>query len=151
MQSFAKTPDDYIWELPEDRKEPIEKLREVIRKHIPEGFEEVMQYGMISYVVPHSLYPPGYHCKPSDALPFVSIASQKNHIALYHMWMYADANLLNWFQDEYPKHSKKKLDMGKSCIKWKKPEDIPHSLISELVEKITLKEWIKIYEKNLKK
>lgn len=151
MQSTAKTPDDYMRELPLDRKEPMEKLRTVLKKHIPKGFEETMQYGMISYVVPHSLYPGGYHCKPTDALPFVSIASQKNSINLYHIWLYDDEALLAWFASEYPKHTKSKLDMGKSCIRWKKPEHIPYELIGELVEKITVKQWIGLYEKNIKK
>lgn len=138
-------------ELPEDRKEPMEKLRAVLKKHIPKGFEEVMQYGMAGYVVPHSLYPSGYHCKPSDALPFMGFASQKNSINFYHMGLYSSPELLKWFLAEYPKHSSAKLDMWKSCIRWKKFEQIPYDLIGELTEKITPTEWIEIYEKNIKR
>jgi Domain of unknown function (DU1801) len=151
MQSTAKTPDDYFRELPKDRKEPIKNLRDSIKKHLPKGFEEVMQYGMIGYIVPHSLYPAGYHCKPSDPLPFLALASQKNSINFYHMGLYADEKLLKWFLDEYSKKWKWKLDMGKSCIRWKKPDQIPYDLIGELVEKITLKQWVELYEKTLKK
>jgi hypothetical protein len=151
MQSTAKTPDDYFRELPEDRKEPIKKLRDSIKKHLPRGFEEVMQYGMIGYVVPHSLYPAGYHCKPSDPLPFLALASQKNSINFYHMGLYSDEKLLKWFLDEYSKKWKWKLDMGKSCIRWKKFDQIPYDLIGELVEKITPKQWVELYEKTLKK
>lgn len=149
MQSTAKTPDDYMRELPSDRKEPMGKLREIIKKHLPKGFEETMQYGMISYVVPHSIYPAGYHCNPSDPLPFMALASQKNSINFYHMWIYADEELLAWFMSEYPKYTKAKLDMGKSCIRWKKPEHIPYELIRALVEKMSVDHWIKLYEKNL--
>jgi hypothetical protein len=151
MQSTAKTPDEYIAELPLDRREAINKLRAIIKKHIPKGFEEVMQYGMIGYVVPHSLYPAGYHCKPSDPLPFLALASQKNSINFYHMGLYADEKLLKWFLDEYSKKWKWKLDMGKSCIRWKKLDQIPYDLIGELVGKITPQEWIALYEKTLKR
>ncbi len=151
MQSTAKTPDQYIKELPEDRREVMQKLRETINKNIPHGFEEIMQYGMISYVVPHSRYPKGYHCKPSDALPFLSIASQKNHIAFYHMGVYLDTKLYAWFTSEYTKHAKGKLDMGKSCIRFKNPNNIPFELLGELSSKISVDEWIERYESVLKK
>ena len=141
----------YISELTPERRDAIASLRKIIQKNIPKGFEEVMQYGMISYVVPHSLYPAGYHCKPSDSLPFISLASQKNHISFYHMGLYSEESLLSWFTNEYPKYSDKKLDMGKCCIRWKKPGDIPLELIGQMVQKITPKEWINIYEKNIKK
>ena len=113
------------------------------------GFKELMGYGMLGYVVPHSKYPDGYHCNPELPLPFINLASQKNFIALYHMGIYSDPKLLNWFTKEYPKHSKSKLDMGKSCIRFKKPEDIPYKLIGELASKLTPDEWIKMYEKIL--
>ncbi len=151
MQSKAITPNRYIAELPEDRKDFMQKLRETILKNLPKGFEETMQYGMISYVVPHSLYPDGYHCKPADALPFLSIASQKNHIAFYHMGIYSDPNLLKWFTEEYPKHSTGKLDMGKSCIRFKNPKNIPFELFGELTTKISVDEWIAKYESVLKR
>lgn len=148
MQSKSATPADYLKELPSERLESFNKLRDTILKHIPKGFEECMNYGMIGYVVPHKLYPPGYHCDPKLPLSFVSIASQKNFIALYHMGIYANPELLNWFVEEYPKHCKTKLDMGKSCIRFKKPDDIPFKLIGELMKKITVKDWIELYEKS---
>ncbi len=151
MQSSATNPDQYIAELPEDRKETMKKLREVVKKNLPKGFEEIMQYGMISYVVPHSIYPDGYHCKPTDALPFMSIASQKNHIAFYHMGVYGDPVLHKWFTEEYPKHASNKLDMGKSCVRFKNPKNIPFDLLGELTTKISVKEWIEKYETMLKR
>jgi|SRR5690606_27143409 len=151
MQSSAKTPEQYIAELPEERKEAMQKLRETVQKNLPKGFRETIQYGMLSYVVPHSLYPDGYHCKPTDALPFLSIASQKNHIAFYHMGIYSDPNLLKWFTEEYPKHAKGKLDMGKSCIRFKNPQNIPFGLLGELVTKISVDEWIAKYESEIKR
>ena len=151
MQSKAATPQEYFDTLPEDRKSAMTELRKVILKNLPKGFKEEMSYGMIGYVVPHSIYPPGYHCDPKLPLPFLAIANQKNFIAVYHMGMYADKKTLDWFTKEFPKHSKKKLDMGKSCLRFKKPEDIPFGLIGELVGKMDPKDWINIYEKNLKK
>jgi uncharacterized protein YdhG (YjbR/CyaY superfamily) len=147
----ANSPEDYITQLPEDRQEPIKKLREVIKSKIPKGFEETMSYGMIGYVVPHSIYPDGYHCTPELPLPFMSIASQKNAISIYHSGVYAKKALYDWFVAEYPKHCKRKLDMGKSCVRFKYIDDIPYGLIGELASKITLEEWINIYEKNIKK
>lgn len=150
MQSKASTVDIYLSELPEDRQKAISKLRSVIKKNIPKGFKEEMNYGMIGYVVPHSKYPAGYHCNPKDPLPFMNIASQKNFIAVYHMGVYADAKLLKWFQEAHAKASPKKLDMGKSCIRYKKPEDVPFELIGELASKYTVDKWIELYETNLK-
>lgn len=150
MQSKASTVDAYLSELPEDRQKAISKLRSVIKKNMPKGFKEEMNYGMIGYVVPHSKYPAGYHCNPKDPLPFMNIASQKNFIAVYHMGVYADAKLLKWFQEAHAKASPKKLDMGKSCIRYKKPEEIPFELIGELASKITVDEWIKLYESAFK-
>ena len=150
MKYEANSPDEYISKLPEERQLVISKMRETILKNIPNGFEEGMGYGMISYHIPHSIYPEGYHCNPKLPLPFVNIASQKNFVALYHSGIYADKNLFNWFVNEYPKHCKTKLDMGKSCIRFKKMTDIPFELIGELISKISSKEWISIYEKNIK-
>jgi hypothetical protein len=146
MQSKAKTADEYILTLPDERAEIIAALRNEIKKNLPKGFEETMQYGMISYVVPHKLYPAGYHTNPKDALPFMSVASQKNHIAVYHMAVY-EGPLHDWFVKEWKKYSDKKLDMGKSCIRFRKPEDIPVKLIGELASRITPKQWIEIYTK----
>lgn len=151
MQSKAATVESYIQALPEERKEAIEKLRKVIRKNLPKGFEESMCYGMIGYCVPHSKYPKGYHCKPEQALPFINIASQKNFIALYHMGMYANPKLYEWFVKAYAVKAKGKLDMGKSCIRFKKTDQIPFDVIGELATKMTTDEWIKTYEKSFLK
>jgi len=150
MQSKATSPEEYIDSLPDDRKKIISELRKIILKNLPNGFKEGMGYGMLGYVVPHSLYPKGYHSDPKQPLPFISIASQKNHIALYHMGLYG-GEYLDWFQKEWKKHTDKKLDMGKSCIRFKKAEDIPLDLIGELCTKITPQDWIAVYEKNLKR
>jgi hypothetical protein len=151
MQSKATTVSEYLSEIPEERKAGFNKLRNVILENLPEGFEESMGYGMMGYAVPHSLYPKGYHCDPKMPLPFAGLASQKNFIAFYHMGIYADPELLNWFTSEFPKHSKKKLDMGKSCVRFKKPEDIPFELIGELMQKTTVDDWIRLYESAFKK
>ncbi|WP_306352694.1 DUF1801 domain-containing protein [Flavobacterium sp. '19STA2R22 D10 B1'] len=151
MRSTATQPQDYIDELPEDRKNAMQKLRKTILENLPKGYSETMGYGMLSYVVPHSLYPEGYHCDPKTPLPFISIASQKNFIALYHMGIYSDPKLLEWFTIEYAKHSKSKLDMGKSCIRFKKIDQIPHELIAELVSKITPEDWIDTYTNVIKR
>lgn len=140
------TPDDYVASLPAERQEAFQKLRSVLTHKLPDGFEEVIQYGMISYVVPHSLYPKGYHCNTQLPLPFISVASQKNFIALYHMGIYADKNMYDWFTDTYSKVSKQKLDMGKSCIRFKKMEQIPFELIGELAQRMSVDDWIKRYE-----
>lgn len=146
MQSKASTPADYLAELPEDRKPAINKLREIILKNIPEGFEEQMSYGMLGYVVPHSLYPAGYHCTPKLPLPFIAMASQKNFISIYHMGLYEEGDLLNWFLEEFAKTGYK-LDMGKCCVRFKNMEKIPYKLIEELVTKVTVNQWIETYEK----
>jgi hypothetical protein len=151
MQYKATSPQDYISQIPEDRQAVFEKLTKTISKNLPKGFEEGIQYGMIGYYVPHSIYPDGYHCDPKIPLPFMSIASQKNSINLYHSGIYAKPELHDWFVAEYPKHCKRKLDMGKSCIRFKKIDDIPIDLIAELCTKLTVQEWIDIYESNLKK
>lgn len=151
MQSKAKTPEEYISEIPTERHKAFNKLRSVIKKNLPKGFKEVMGYGMMGWCVPHSIYPAGYHCNPKDPLPFMGIASQKHFIAIYHMGVYANPALLKWFTAAHAKASPKKLDMGKSCIRYKKPDDIPFELIAELASKISPDEWIAMYEKGLKK
>jgi uncharacterized protein YdhG (YjbR/CyaY superfamily) len=150
MQSKAATVDAYINELPEDRKAAITKLRKEIKKNIPKGFAEGMGYGMMGYSVPHSIYPAGYHCTPELPLPFMGIASQKNFVAVYHMGVYADPKLYEWFTSEYAKLGIGKLDMGKSCIRFKNMEKIPYALIGELASKVTVQEWIDTYEANYK-
>ena len=150
MQTIAKTVNEYLNELPEERKTTFLKLRESILKTIPKGFEEQMSYGMLGYVVPHSIYPNGYHCTPKLPLPFISIGSQKNFIVMHHLGLYANPKLLEWFTAEYPKHSKLKLDMGKGCIRFKKMDQIPFDLIGELAGKISVNEWIECYETQIK-
>ena len=151
MQSTATTPTEYMDSLPEDRKPAMEKLRSVILENLPKGFQECMAYGMLGYVVPHSLYPAGYHCDPKTPLPFLNVASQKNFIAVYHMGIYSDKDLHQWFVSEFPKHSNYKLDMGKSCVRFKKPDAIPFELIGKLVSKITPEQWIATYESHIKR
>lgn len=150
MQSKATTVEQYLAEIPAERQKAMQELRKVIKKNLSKGFQETMNYGMMGYSVPHSKYPAGYHCNPKDPLPFMSIASQKNSINIYHMGVYADPKLLKWFQEAHAKASPKKLDMGKSCIRYKKPEDIPFKLIGELAAKMTMEEWIEKYESVLK-
>ncbi|MNJ84154.1 hypothetical protein D3C87_15970 [compost metagenome] len=150
MQTPGTTPDELINNAPEERKEALNRLRKTILDNLPTGFQECLNYGMIGYVVPHSLYPPGYHCDPKLPLPFLSFTSQKNFIAFYHMGLYANPELLDWFVSEYQQVSKTKLDMGKSCVRFKKPDQIPFDLIGKLVSKVKPEEWITLYEKNLK-
>jgi uncharacterized protein YdhG (YjbR/CyaY superfamily) len=151
MTSKATTVEQYISEAPDDRKEALQKLRKVILDNLPDGFQECISYGMIGYVVPHSIYPKGYHCTPELPLPFMSFASQKNSINFYHMGLYAEPELYDWFVAEYPKHSEQKLDIGKSCLRIKKPENIPFELIGELVKKISVSHWITMYETAFRK
>lgn len=147
----GKNVDEIIANCPEDRQETLTKLRKTIVDNLPKGFSEGISYNMIGYGVPHSIYPNGYHCDPKQPLPFMSFASQKNFIALYHMGLYSDPELLKWFTEEYAKRVKGKLDMGKSCIRFKKAENIPFDLIGELAAKMTVEEWIDRYETVLKR
>ena len=150
MQSKAASIDEYFDSLPDDRKGPMKKLHQVIKKNL-KGFKESMQYGMIGYAVPLSTYPAGYHCDPKQPLPFMCLASQKNFIAVYHMGVYADPALLKWFTEAYAALNIGKLDMGKSCIRFKKMDKIPYELIGELSAAMNADQWIALYEKNLKK
>lgn len=150
MTSDALTVEEYLKSLPDDRRIALQRLVDVIRINIPDGFEERMNYGMIGYVVPHSIYPPGYHCTPNLPLPFLGVASQKNFVALYHMGIYADPQLLDWFVNEFKKAVSTKLDMGKSCIRFKNLSTIPYDLIGVLVSKMTVQDWISMYESNIK-
>jgi len=150
MRVEGNTIGDYIANCLEDRQDALYKLREAIIENLPEGFSESVSQGFISYSVPHSIYPAGYHCNPKDPLPFLAVASQKNFIAVYHMGVYSSPELLEWFTTEYGKHVKTKLDMGKSCIRFKKPDQIPFDLIGELCAKITVDQWINLYENVLK-
>ena len=145
------TINDILGTIPEERKEAFNRLHQLIVDHLPAGLEPGLSYGNLGYVVPHSLYPAGYHCKPSEPLPLAWIASQKNSINFYHMGIYADPKLLDWFVAEYPKHSTQKLDMGKSCMRFKKPEHIPFELLGQLMGKMTAQQWIDMYESLYKK
>lgn len=151
MKTSGNTVNEMLTNLPADRTGPFNKLHQVIVKNLPKGFEPAISYGGLGYVVPHTIYPAGYHCKPTEPLPFAGLASQKHSINFYHMGIYADPELLNWFVAEFPKHTKQKLDMGKSCIRFKKFDDIPYKLIGDLMQKISVEKWINIYETNLKK
>lgn len=151
MKIKASSPEDYISKLPEDRAIAVKRIRDIFKQNLPDGFFETMGYGMIAFVVPKTTYPDGYHCDPKLPLPFINIASQKNFVALYHSGIYAKPELHNWFVAEYPKHAKYKLDMGKSCVRFKKMEDIPYQLIEDLAKKMTPDEWISIYESAIKK
>lgn len=151
MKTKANNIEQYILNIPEERQKAIKKLLEIINQNIPDGFHLSLNYGMPGWVVPLSYFPDGYHCKKNTPLPFINIGSQKNFIALYHMGIYSDQKLLQWFKNEYPKHCKNKLDMGKSCIRFKKVEQIPYQLIGQLCQKISVDQWINIYQKNIKK
>ena len=151
MQIKADSVEEYLANVPEERKEAFAKLRKTIVENLPSGFQECLSYGMVGYVIPKSIYPDGYHCDPSLPLPFMSIASQKNFAALYHSGIYADPELSKWWQQEYPKHVKTKLDMGKSCVRFKNVKHIPYELIAELCQKMTPEDFINIYETNLQK
>ncbi|HQS24796.1 MAG: hypothetical protein B7Y11_06895 [Sphingobacteriia bacterium 24-36-13] len=151
MTSDAKTVVEYLEQIPEEQKSVVVKLQKTIKKNLPKGFKEIMNYGMIGYVVPHSIYPDGYHCDPKLPLPFMGLAAQKNFVAFYHMGIYGDSKLLKWFTEAYTKEVPSKLDMGKSCLRFKKNAIIPYELIGELVQKMTTEDWINLYEKNYKK
>ena len=151
MRIQADTVDQYIEKLPVERRKSISRIREVLQKNLSSDFKECLSYGMIGYVVPHEVYPDGYHCDPKLPLPFINLASQKNYIALYHMGVYAQEDLLKWFQEEYKSRVPYKLDMGKSCIRFKKIDQIPMDLIGELAQKMDAKQWIALYEKSRKK
>lgn len=141
------TVNEYIEQLDEGRQEVVQKIREVILKNLPEGFEETIDYGMIAYVVPLSIYPKGYRNDKKHPLPFVSLASQKNYISLYHMGVYSDKPMLDWFTESYAAVCKTKLDMGKGCIRFKKMDDIPYNLIAQLMQKITPQQWVEQFER----
>jgi hypothetical protein len=151
MQSDAPTPQAYLATLPPDRQAAVGQLREAILANLPAGFTEQMNYGMLGYVVPHSAYPAGYHCDPKQPLPFMGLASQKNFVAFYHMGLYADPALMAWFVAEWPKHTAAKLDMGKSCVRLKKLDQLPLALLGQLAGKLSAQAWIEYYERTLKR
>jgi uncharacterized protein YdhG (YjbR/CyaY superfamily) len=151
MELPVNTPEEYLNSIPEDRKLPVSKLRATILENLPKGFEEKITYGMLGYVIPLQLYPAGYHCTPQQAIPYINIGSQKNFIVMHHLGLYAFTDLVEWFRTEYPKYCKYKLDMGKGCVRFKKPDDIPYELIGELTRKVTPEQWIEQYEKVYKR
>jgi len=148
MQSKPTTVTEYLNQLPEDRRKALAKVRAVIRKNLGKGYKEGIQYGMIGYFVPHSVYPAGYHCKPEEPLPFMSLASQKNHMAIYMMCVYGDEQLRKWFEGAW-KQSGKKLDMGKACLRFKQVEDLALDVIGEAVARVPVKDYIAQCEANL--
>jgi hypothetical protein len=150
MQSKAATVAEYLAELPEERRAAIAKVRAVIRKNLPKGFVEQMGYGMICYVVPHRLYPAGYHCNPKLPLPYASLASQKQHMALYLMCVYQDPKSENWIREQF-KARGKKLDMGKSCIRFKRLEDLPLDVVGEAFARVSVADYLQHYEAILAK
>ena len=150
MTSSAKTVAEYIAGLPEDRRAAISKVRAVIRKNLPKGYAEQMQYGMIGYVVPHKIYPPGYHCKPEEPLPFAALGSQKNYMALYLMAAYQNQGMTDWIKEQFAARGKK-LDMGKSCIRFKKLEDLPLDVVAEAIGMVPVADYIARYKAALKK
>lgn len=151
MNAPSTTVEEILGNIPAEHKKAFNKLHQVISENLPQGFVAAISYGGLGYVVPHSIYPSGYHSKPSEPLPFAAIASQKNSINFYHMGIYSDATLLEWFVSEFPKHTSQKLDMGKSCIRFKKTDAIPFDLIGELMKKISVEDWIRTYERTLKR
>ena len=140
------TPEEYIASLPDDRQAAFTKIRKAINKSIPKGFEERICYGTLGWVVPHSLFPAGYHCDPTKPLMLIGLASTKGHISMHHLGLYSSGPLLQWFQESWPKHSTRKLDMGKGCVRFKKPDEAPLELIGELAAKLTPQAWIEIYQ-----
>ena len=151
MKIEANSVEEYLNNVPDESKSAFRKLYEAVSHHLPPGFQEELSYGIIGWNIPLETYPAGYHCTPNTPLPFINLASQKNFIALYHMGIYANPELMQWFVEEFPKYSDKKLDMGKSCIRFKKMEAIPFELIAKLCEKMTPENWIALYEKLFKK
>jgi len=149
MTSNATTVEEYLAALPEERRAALSAVREVILANLPEGYEETMQYGMIGYVVPHRLYPAGYHCDPKQPLPFAGLASQKNYMALYLMCVYGDRSTAEWFQNAWAA-SGKKLDMGKSCLRFRRLDDVPLNVIGQAIARIPAQAFIEGYEKALR-
>ena len=150
IKSKAKSVREYLDSLPEDRRAMIRAVREVILKHLPKGYQEIMQYGMISYAVPLSLYPPGYHCGKDVPLPYACLASQKNYLSLYLCNIYGDKGTEKWFRTEF-KVRGKKLDMGKSCVRFKKVEDLPLDVIGKAIARTPVRDFIALYEKAIKR
>lgn len=146
-----QTVQEYLEAIPETKRGAVKKLRDVVRENLPDGFAEQMAYGMISYVIPLSRYPKGYHAQDGEPLPFLSIAAQKSHIALYHMGLYGQPKMMQWFVSAYSTLVPTKLDMGKSCIRFRNPKHIPFDLIAELCRKMSVDDYISVYEQSFLK
>jgi hypothetical protein len=149
MQSKAANVEQYLAELSEDRREALQAIRQAILANLPPGYEEGMQYGMIGYFVPHSVYPPGYHCDPKQPLPFAALASQKNYISVYLMCVYGHREHERWFREAWAKTGKK-LDMGKSCVRFKRIDDVPLQVIGQAIRRVPAKKFIEYYESAVK-
>jgi hypothetical protein len=147
MQYDVSTVEEYIAAIPENRRSIIVKLRNIILSNLSEGYAEEISSGMINYVIPLSRYPKGYHVKKNEPLPFIALASQKHYIALYHMGLYSNKDLKEWFINEYANHVKTKLDMGKVCIRFKNLDHVPYNLIAQLCQKMTVDEYIDLYDR----
>ncbi|TWT45925.1 hypothetical protein RAS1_23610 [Phycisphaerae bacterium RAS1] len=145
MQSKAATVEKYLGELPEDRRRALQAVRAVILKNLDRQFEECMSYGMIGYVVPHSVFPPGYHCNPAQPLPFAGLASQKNYMSIYLMACYGNDAQEKWLREAWARAGKK-LDMGKCCIRFRKLEDLPLEVVGEAIRRVRADEYIRHYE-----
>jgi hypothetical protein len=145
MQSSAKTPTEYLASLPPERRRELAAVRSVIKEHLPKGFVETMQYGMITYVVPLKVYPAGYLGKKDVPVPYASLAAQKGHLALYLMCVYGNPKLERWFKSAWEK-SGKKLDMGKSCVRFKSADALALEVIAEAIERTPVKDFVELYE-----
>lgn len=150
MPTKATTPAEYLASLEPERRAAVTKLHRVIKKHLPKGFVDTISYGMIGYVVPHKLYPAGYHCDPKQPLPFMSLASQKQGVSVHHLGLY-EGSIVPWFTKEWKKATDAKLDLGKGCVRMKKVDDIPYELFGNLAARMTPADWIALYEKKLKR
>jgi len=150
MAKQPRSVKEYLDGLPEDRRKALAKVRAAIRKGLPKGYREGIQYGMIGWSVPHALYPAGYHCDPKQPVPFAGLASQKNHMSVYLMCVYGDEEHRRWFETEWKKTGKK-LDMGKSCVRFKKAEDLPLELLTEAVARVPVDKFLAHYEASIPK
>lgn len=151
MTSNAETVETYLEELEPERRELVEAIRAAIHRGLPPGFEERMIYGMIGWVVPKDTYPAGYHCDPSLPLPFINLGNQKASVNLYHMGLYVIPGLLDWFQNSWREQTSARLDMGKSCVRFKRLDNVPLSLLTELATRVTVEEWVSVYESGIKR
>lgn len=145
MAAKPATVKEYLDSLPEDRRKALSKVRAAVNKGLPKGYQEGIQYGMIGWFVPHTLFPAGYHCDPKQPVPFAGLASQKNHMSLYLMCIYGDEGHRKWFERAW-KDAGKKLDMGKGCVRFKRVEDVPLDVVTEAVSRVPVKDFLAHYE-----